>query len=166
MPKRLMLEKFIPKKELTTTSTELTLTLPFEKRQKSRFRAQLTNGLEVGVMIERGQVLRGGDGLQSTDGQIVLIQSADEEVSTVHCDNAFDLARAAYHLGNRHVSLQVGESWLRYLKDHVLDEMVKGFGLTIKYESAPFEPEIGAYHTGHSHDNHSHSHDDHTHSHH
>jgi len=163
MSEILMLEKFISKAELGTCSTKMTLTLPFEKRQKSRFRAQLNNGTEVGVVIDRGRVLRGGDGLQSTDGQIVLIQLANEEVSTVHCDNAFDLARAAYHLGNRHVSLQVGESWLRYLKDHVLDEMVKGFGLTIKYESAPFEPEIGAYHAGHSHDNHNHSHDNHNH---
>ncbi len=134
---------------------ELTLTLPYEKRQKSRFRAQLNNGEEAGIMIERGSVLRDGDCLKSKDGTTVKIISADEEVSTVHCDNAFDLARAAYHLGNRHVPLQVGTTWLRYLHDHVLDEMVKGFGLTVKHESAPFEPEIGAYHTGHTH---SHSH--------
>jgi len=130
-------------------NTELTLTLPFEKRQKSRFRAQLNTGEEVGVMIERGSVLRNDDCLKSKDGTTVKVISANEEVSTVHCDSAFDLARAAYHLGNRHVPLQVGSTWLRYLHDHVLDEMVKGFGLTVNYESAPFEPEIGAYHKGH-----------------
>ncbi len=155
MPKTIILEELLPQKGLANDLTELSLTLPYEKRQKSRFRAQLNNGEEVGIMIERGSVLRDGDCLKSKDGTMVKIISADEEVSTVHCDNAFDLARAAYHLGNRHVPLQVGTTWLRYLHDHVLDEMVKGFGLTVKHESAPFEPEIGAYHTGHTH---SHSH--------
>lgn len=130
---------------------ELTLTLPFEKRQKSRFRAQMNNGKDAGISIERGSVLRGGNCLKSRNGQLVMIVSANEEVSTIHCDNAHDLARAAYHLGNRHVSLQVGDFWIRYLKDHVLDEMVQGFGLKIKHEAAPFEPEVGAYHGGHSH---------------
>lgn len=156
MPDLLLFEEVI-KHRHKPAGAELTLTLPFEKRQKSRFRAQLNNGEEVGIMIERGSVLRDGDYLKSKDGAMVKIISADEKVSTVHCDNAFDLARAAYHLGNRHVPLQVGTTWLRYLHDHVLDEMVQGFGLTVNYESAPFEPEIGAYHKGHGH-SHSHGH--------
>lgn len=138
------------------TNTTLSLTLPFEKRQKSRFRAALNNGDEVAVMLERGLVLRGGDYLKSKDGQFVKIISADEDVSTVYCDNAHDLARIAYHLGNRHVSLQVGATWLRYLRDHVLDEMVEGFGASALHESSAFEPETGAYHSSHSH-NHGHS---------
>ena len=154
----IILEEVLHQKEVGNKSIKLSLTLPYEKRQKSRFRAQLNNGEQVGIIIERGSVLRDGDCLKSKDGTMVKIISADEEVSTVHCDNAFDLARAAYHLGNRHVPLQVGSSWLRYLHDHVLDEMVKGFGLTVKYESAPFEPEIGAYHTGHTHSHSHHSH--------
>ena len=141
---------------------ELTLTLPFETRQKSRFRAQLNTGCDAGVSIERGSVLRGGALLQSSDGVIAKIISAKEEVSTIVCDNAHDQARAAYHLGNRHVSLQVGDTWVRYLKDHVLDQMVEGFGLTVKHESASFEPEVGAYHGGHSHESDSHKHE-HTH---
>ncbi|VAW91708.1 Urease accessory protein UreE [hydrothermal vent metagenome] len=155
MPKTIILEEVLPQKEFASESIELSLTLPYEKRQKSRFRAQLNNGEEAGIMIERGSVLRNGDCLKSKEGIIVKVISADEAVSTIECDNAFDLARAAYHLGNRHVPLQVGNTWLRYINDHVLDEMVKGFGLTVKHESAPFEPEIGAYHTGHTH---SHSH--------
>ncbi len=154
----IILEEVLHQKEVGNESIKLSLTLPYEKRQKSRFRAQLNNGEQVGIIIERGSVLRDGDCLKSKDGTMVKIISADEKVSTVHCDNAFDLARAAYHLGNRHVPLQVGSSWLRYLHDHVLDEMVKGFGLTVKYESAPFEPEIGAYHTGHTHSHSHHSH--------
>ncbi len=148
MPDILLFEKVIKHHhEHELIDTELTLTLPFEKRQKSRFRAQMNTGEDVGVLITRGVVLRGGDCLKSNDGKIVKIIAANENVSTVHCDNAFDLARAAYHLGNRHVGLQVGESWLRYLKDHVLDEMLEGFGLTILHEQAPFEPEVGAYHS-------------------
>jgi len=142
----------------THDAVELTLTLPFEKRQKSRFRAKLNNGSDAGISIERGSVLRGGDLLQSHDGIIAKIISAKEEVSTIHCDNAHDLARAAYHLGNRHVSLQVGDTWVRYLKDHVLDEMVQGFGIVVKHESASFEPEVGAYHGGHSHNSENHTH--------
>lgn len=143
----MILETVVLKKEMEGQAINVTLTLPFEKRQKSRYRATLNNGDDVAVMIERGLVLRDGDCLKSDNGQIVKIIAADENVSTVKCDNAFDQARAAYHLGNRHVSLQVGTNWLRYLKDHVLDEMVEGFGLKIKYEAAPFEPEIGAYHS-------------------
>lgn len=148
MSEVIMFEEVIPH---THAVVELTLTLPFEKRQKSRFRAQLNNGNDAGISIERGSVLRGGDCLKSKDGQIVRIISEEEQVSTIACDNAHDLARAAYHLGNRHVSLQVGDTWIRYLKDHVLDEMVQGFGLNVNHESASFEPEVGAYHGGHSH---------------
>jgi len=133
--------------------TTLSLTLPYDKRQKSRFRAHLNTGDEAGVSIERGHVLRGGDCLQSRQGHVVQIISADEQVTTIHCQTAHDLARAAYHLGNRHVSLQIGDSWVRYLTDHVLDEMIEGFGLTLIHELAPFEPEVGAYH---SHASHSH----------
>ena len=162
MPKLIMLEELLPNPTEQEYDTELSITLPYEKRQKSRFRTTLNNGTEVGVTIERGSVLRGGDCLKSKQGDVVKILSADEQVSTIQCDSAYDLARAAYHLGNRHVSLQVGDTWVRYLKDHVLDEMIKGFGLNVIHEQAPFEPEVGAYHGGHSH---AHSHDDHSHSH-
>ena len=72
-----------------------------------------------------------------------------EAVSTVNADDPKALARAAYHLGNRHVAVQVGDGWLRYLADHVLDDMLRGLGLEPKSERAPFEPESGAY--GHAH---------------
>lgn len=163
MSEVLMFEEVVPHSH---AAVELTLTLPFEKRQKSRFRARLNNGSDAGIAIERGSVLRGGDCLKSKDGQVVRIISAKEDVSTIQCNNAHDLARAAYHLGNRHVALQVGDSWIRYLKDHVLDEMVQGFGLKVQHESAAFEPEVGAYHGGHAHNTHSHTHDSNDHEHH
>lgn len=134
----------------------LILTLPFEMRQKSRFKAVLDNGIEVGLFLSRGQVMRSGDCLRTEDGQIIHVTAANEEVSTVRHEDMFEIARCAYHLGNRHVSLQIGRGWLRYKHDHVLDEMVSGLGLEVCFELAPFEPEGGAY-GGHSHA-HSHSH--------
>ena len=144
--------------------TELVLTLPFELRKKSRFKAVTDNGIEVGLMLPRGYLLRGGDCVLAEDGSVIRIEAADEQVSTVKHKDPLMIARASYHLGNRHVALQIGDGWLRYQHDHVLDDMVKGLGLDVKFESAPFEPEGGAY-GGHSHVN-SHTHDHvHTHSH-
>src|SRR5690349_8647618 len=143
------------------------LVLPFELRQKSRLRAQLTSGQEVGLFLERGLVLRGGDLLRAEDGTVIEVVAALETVSTVHESDATRLARAGYHLGNRHVPVQIGPGWLRYGHDHVLDDMVRGLGLTVVVEKAPFEPEAGAY--GHPHAAHSHQHEhdhDHAHGHH
>jgi urease accessory protein len=141
------------------------LVLPFELRSRSRFRAQLVGGEEVGVILARGRILRGGDLLLAADGRVIEVGAAEETVSTVHSAEPRSLARAAYHLGNRHVALQIGAGWLRYSHDHVLDEMLRGLGLSVMVEQAPFEPEAGAYHAdgdgghGHSHGHHpSHSH--------
>ncbi len=142
------------------------LTLPFDERQKSRLRARLADGREVGLFLPRGHVLRGGDLLQTDDGETIRVKAADEPVSTVRTGDPRALVRAAYHLGNRHVALQIGEGWIRYAHDHVLDEMVRGLGLEVAGESAPFEPEGGAYAHGHSHGGHSHgghSHGGHSH---
>lgn len=140
--------RFTPATPAATVAplADLKLVLPFEIRSRSRFRARLADGQEVGVIIDRGQILRGGDHLQADDGRIVIVQAAAETVSTVRTTDARELARAAYHLGNRHVALQVGADWLRYQHDHVLDDMVRGLGLTLIIEQAPFEPEAGAYH--------------------
>ena len=145
--------------------TELVLTLPFEMRQRSRLKAALNNDAEIALILPRGHLLRGGDCLRAEDGSVIRIEAAYEDVSTVHNDDAKMLARVSYHLGNRHVSLQIGEGWVRYLHDHVLDDMVRALGLEVKVESASFEPEGGAY-GGHSH-SHSHSEqgDDHHHDH-
>lgn len=126
------------------------LTLSFDDRQRSRLRTRLDNGEEAGLFLDRGQILRGGDRLTAENGLIVEVHAAPEPVSTVRCDDAVQLARAAYHLGNRHVALQIGAGWLRYRQDHVLDDMVRGLRLQVVAEIAPFEPEGGAY-GGHSH---------------
>ncbi|MGE0155372.1 MAG: urease accessory protein UreE [Reyranellaceae bacterium] len=142
------------------------LVLPFELRQRSRLLAVMESGEEVGLILPRGTVLRGGDRLQSSDGRLVEVVAAPEEVSIVRSADARELARAAYHLGNRHVALQITADSIRYLKDHVLDDMLRGLGLKVDADLLPFEPEAGAYsgshalaHTGdHVAHGHSHSH--------
>jgi urease accessory protein len=131
------------------------LTLPYEKRQKSRLRVFLDNSQEVALMLERGSVLRHGELLRADNGLIIEVRAADEEVTDISTKNIFLLTRACYHLGNRHVPLQIEKGWLRIQRDHVLEEMVQSLGLTVSHQLAPFEPESGAY-SGHS--NHSHSH--------
>jgi len=140
-----------------TPHHDLTLTLPYELRQKSRLRANLDNGDEVGLLLPRGTVLRGGDCLKSETGEVILVRAAEEVVSTVSEKDPTLFARACYHLGNRHVPLQIGAGWLRYLHDHVLDDMLQGLGLQVTCERAPFEPEAGAYGGGHHH-HHDHAH--------
>lgn len=121
------------------------LVLPFEQRCKSRFRALLEDGREVGVLLPRGTVLRGGDLLADASGMCVRVTAAPEPTSIAFTGNELLLARAAYHLGNRHVPLELGEGWVRYLHDHVLDAMLIGMGLHVRSECSPFEPEAGAY---------------------
>jgi urease accessory protein len=139
--------------------TENVLVLPFELRQKSRLRAQLSNGIEVGLFLPRGEVLRGDDCIIAEDGTVIKIEAASEHVSKVTHADARMICRASYHLGNRHVPLQIGDGWLSYQHDHVLDDMVRGLGLRVSLELMAFEPEAGAY-GGHSH-SHNHSHEHH-----
>ncbi len=127
------------------------LMLPFDKRQKSRLRVNLESGAEVGLQLPRGTVLRGGDYLRTQDGRLIKVQSAPESTSRVTSDDALLLMRAAYHLGNRHVPLEVTCDGLCYLQDHVLDDMVRQLGLNVIHELAPFEPEKGAYGGGYHH---------------
>ncbi len=136
---------------------ERKLVLPFGERSKSRLLARLDNGEEAGLFLERGSVLRQGDLLLADDGRVIEVEAASETVSTVHTGDAVMLARASYHLGNRHVALQIGAGWLRYQHDHVLDDMLRGFGLEVHVDQAPFEPEGGAY-VATSHHAHPHAH--------
>lgn len=121
------------------------LVLPFELRGKSRLRTRLASGEEAGVFIERGTILRGGDLLLADDGRIVQVVAAEQRVMQATCANAHDLARAAYHLGNRHVAVEIGPGWLRFANDHVLRDMLLGLGARVAELDAPFEPEAGAY---------------------
>ncbi len=135
------------------------LKLPFELRQKSRLKVTLDDGRQAGLFLERGNVLRGGDCLLAEDDSIVQVQADNETVSVVQSNDALLLARACYHLGNRHVPLQIENNSLTYLHDHVLDDMLKQLGLIVNTTKAPFEPESGAYGgSGNSHE-HQHAHD-------
>lgn len=130
-----------------------TLLLPFESRCKSRLRTRLASGEEVGLFLERGRLLRGGDRLLGKDGRIIEVVAAAETLMEAQSADPLQLARAAYHLGNRHVAVQVLPGSLRFARDHVLGEMVRGLGLPVTEIEAPFEPEAGAYgaHGGHGH---------------
>lgn len=132
---------------------DLTVTLPFSLRQKSRFKCTADSGEEIGFFLDRGKVLRDGDMILSEDDRYIKIVAADEEVVTATSDNHLTLNQACYHLGNRHVPLQIAESWCRFQPDHVLQEMVESLGLSTSIEMAPFEPESGAY-GEHSHHHH------------
>lgn len=136
-------------------SAQETLTLSFEFRQKSRLLTRLDSGEQIGLFLPRGCVLRGGDRLRAEDGRVIEVRSAAETVSTVTGGTSLERMQAAYHLGNRHVPLQIAGKWLRYVHDHVLDDMVRGMGLEVIVEQSPFEPEGGVYGGGH---HHSHAH--------
>ncbi|HEY0218256.1 MAG TPA: urease accessory protein UreE [Afipia sp.] len=162
----LMIEEFAA----TGETAEKSITLPFELRQKSRLRTRLDGGPDVGILLGRGRVLRAGVLLKAKDGTVIEIRAAPEAVSTIRCSDRLMLARGAYHLGNRHVPLQIGDGFLRYQRDYVLDDLVRQLGFDVVAETAPFEPEAGAYGAGHSHEhghNHNHNHvDSHDHGHH
>ena len=130
-----------------------TLTLTFDQRRKSRYRTHTDSGLELGWFLPRGIVLTEGDRLLCADGIQILVRAAEETVSEVYCEDALLISRAAYHLGNRHVPLDIAEHRLRYQRDSVLDGMLVGLGLAVEHKQAPFNPENGAYHGhgGHSH---------------
>ena len=128
-----------------------TLTLPFEDRCKRRLRAHLDDGREIAIALPYGPALRDGDRLRTSDGSQVEVRSAGEDVSTARSSDALRLARAAYHLGNRHVALEIAPGLLRWAHDHVLDDMVRKLGLEVVAEHCAFEPEAGAYAEGHAH---------------
>lgn len=129
------------------------LPLTFELRTRSRLRTKLESGEEVGLFLERGKILRCGDKLEGNDGRIVEVVSAPEALMEAASNDPLALARAAYHLGNRHVAVELKIGCLRFAADHVLGEMVRGLGLPVTEIVAPFEPEGGAYgsHGAHAH---------------
>ena len=127
------------------------LVLPFELRAKSRLRTRLASGEEIGLFLPPGTLLRGGARLESNDGRIVEVVADPEPLLEGRCADALLLARAAYHLGNRHVAIEVGDGWLRLQPDKVLGDMLLGLGVATHEVRAPFEPEPGAYSHSHQH---------------
>ena len=146
------------------------LTMRFEDRRRSRMRARLDDGREAAVLLPRGTILRDGDRLREAEGGLVVtVRAAAQTLSHVHISDELLLARAAYHLGNRHVPVQIGPGFLAYQHDHVLDGMVAEMGLRVETRRAPFEPESGGYRHGageaHRHGGHHHEHGGHHHEH-
>jgi len=125
--------------------------LTFDERCKSRLLVKLDNGEHAALIVERGRVLRSGERLRLQDGRPVEIIAADESLFEALSEDPLLIAKAAYHLGNRHVAVQLKSGALRFLADHVLAEMVAGLGLTVSPVIAPFEPEGGAYGRHHAH---------------
>lgn len=152
--------------ELGEGASEIRLVLNYQERQRSRYRAKTLCGLEVAWFVERGKVLADGEILVANSGEKIVIIAAEETVSEVRSDDPLLLAKAAYHLGNRHVPLQIDAGELRYQHDHVLDDMLRGLGLTVLVTDKSFHPENGAYHNSGGHHGHSHSHSHAEHDHH
>ena len=146
-----------------------TVELNWDVRQKSRFDAADSQGRRLGVFLPRGTVVRGGDVLVAEDGSLIRVQAAPQPVLVVrHCaehGSPFDLLRAAYHLGNRHVALELQPDHLKLEPDHVLADMLRNMHLIVSEAHEPFEPEGGAYaagaHGGHDHAHHDHGHHEH-----
>lgn len=151
-----------------------TIELDWDIRQKSRFDATDSQGRQIGVFLPRGTAVRGGDVLVAEDGSLVRVVAAPQPVLRItHCTahgTPFDLTRAAYHLGNRHVPIELKPDHLKIEPDHVLADMLRSMHLIVVAVEEAFEPEGGAYGShehshGHGHDHHGHDHHDHGHSH-
>jgi urease accessory protein len=147
-----------------------TVELDWEVRQKSRFEASDSQGRQLGVFLPRGTLVRGGDVLVAEDGSLVRVVAAPQPVLKItHCSehgSQFDLLRAAYHLGNRHVAIELKPDHLKIEPDHVLADMLRGMHLIVNEAHEAFEPEGGAYAQGHAPHGHGHEHDhDHAHDH-
>ncbi|OEF24298.1 urease accessory protein UreE [Vibrio rumoiensis] len=156
------LTQIVSKASLTSESLTIdgTLSLPIDSRIKSRLKVTLDDGRDAGLFLPRGNILRDGQVVKSECGLLIEIKAAAETVSSVYCEDALLLNRVTYHLGNRHVPLQIAQGWVRYQHDHVLDDMVVGLGAKVTVEKASFEPEDGAYggRSGGHHHHHDHDH--------
>jgi len=146
------------------TKPDDTVALIYDERQKSRQKITTRNGVVLGLFLPRGTILRHGDILLADDGSCIRVEAAPEQLSVIESHDDFQLLRAAYHLGNRHVMLQIAPGKLAYQHDHVLDDMVRGLGLVVDCVTAQFHPEAGAYHSHAAQGGHTHSHG-HAHSH-
>jgi urease accessory protein len=128
------------------------LSLPFEMRQKRRFRAILEDGSEAAIFLPRGSNLADGDLLEADDGSLIRIVAAPERVLYVTASSSYTLTRAAYHLGNRHAPVELGKGFLKLENDSVIKEMLLRLGVEVQEANLPFQPEAGAYGGRHRHD--------------
>ena len=127
------------------------LVLAFDARKKSRQLVRLDSGEEIGILLPPGTILRDGDVIESEDRSLFKIEAAREALMMVTATDSFQLLRAAYHLGNRHIAIQLQPDRILLQVDSVLKEMLVGLGLTVTIVSEQFTPETGAYGGGHKH---------------
>jgi len=127
------------------------IVLDHDVREKGRFKVESISGQEIRVFLERGKTLLVGECLKTECGKIIEVRGAEEEVIEATCDDWEMFSKACYHLGNRHVKIQMGERWLRMKSDYVLEEMLELLGLSVTKKRAVFIPESGAYAGGHHH---------------
>jgi urease accessory protein len=144
---------------LEHTHSEITdsITLDQDTRKKARIKGKTDSGLAIGIFMERGHPLLVGEVLKTECGLFIEIKGQAEPVSTAVATDWLTFCKVCYHLGNRHTSLQIGELWVRFKPDYVLEELAEKYGLTIDHTPTIFEPENGAYSKG-VHGNHGHSH--------
>jgi urease accessory protein len=149
------------------------VTLDWDHRHRRRIKLALDGGGEILLDLAQTTVLRDGDGLMLEGGGVVAVQARPEAVCDVACDSPAALARIAWHLGNRHLPVEILPAALRIRDDHVIVAMLEGLGAAVVRRQAPFTPEGGAYdqahgqghgHGGHGHGHHHHG-DDHDHHH-
>lgn len=134
------------------------ITLDQDTRKKSRIKSTTDKGFDIGIFVERGHPLLVDEILKSECGQFIKVKGQAEPVSTAISTDWPSFAKVCYHLGNRHTSMQIGELWLRFKPDHVLEQLAENYGLTINKVPAVFEPESGAYGSQSSAHSHRHEH--------
>jgi len=130
------------------------ITLDHDTRKKARIKAKTDGGADIGIFMARGQPLLVGEIIKTECGQFMRVKGQAEPVTTAIANDWLTFSKVCYHLGNRHTSMQIGELWLRFKPDHVLEALAQKYGLTIDKTPAIFEPENGAYAIG----THEHSH--------
>ena len=122
------------------------LSLPFTDRHRRRFRFKADNGLEVLLNLDHATRLRDGDGLVLSKARVVRVAAKTEELMEIRAGASADIARLAWHIGNRHLPVQImADGALRMVYDPVIADMLTGLGTRPARRTAPFEPEGGAY---------------------
>jgi urease accessory protein len=140
------------------------VTLSYDERHRRRLRYLAAAGTEFLPDLPRTTVLRGGDGLQLEDGRIILVTAAAEPLLEIRASDAQQLARLAWHIGNRHLPAQMTSGRILIREDSVIEDMLKGLGAAVRHVDEPFTPEPGAYDSSHAllfapgHTGHGHSH--------
>ena len=138
---------------------EGSLTLDFDARHRRRVRLTTDQGEDILLDLPKAVAMADGDGLQLDDGSWLRISAASESLVEVRHKDRHQLMRLAWHLGNRHLPTEIRESALRIRPDHVIEEMLRGFGAALEKIQEAFQPEGGAYGASHDHGHHHHQHD-------